>query len=77
MLSLLFAALFFVGGGAMMVFNRSFATTVIRQQNKFWGFHFGDRDIKIARVFAIVGGTVFFVIGFLSLLVQLSELNPN
>jgi hypothetical protein len=54
-------------GCLMMILNKLFARLVIEQQNKFWGFHFGQREIKITEVGSIITGIGFIVVGLLSL----------
>lgn len=51
----------------MLVLNKRFARLVIESQNKFWGFRFGEREIRNTRIIGFIVGTGFLIIGFLSL----------
>lgn len=57
-----------LAGCLMMFLYKSFARIVIGQQNKFWGFHFGEREIKITEVVSIIAGIGFIVFALLSFL---------
>lgn len=57
-----------VVGCLMVIFHKSFARLIIEQQNKFWGFHFGDREVKISGIISIIAGTGMIVLSLLSLL---------
>lgn len=54
-------------GFCLVIFRKSFARHVIKEQNKFGGFHFGERDIKSTEVISIIVGIGFIIIGLLSI----------
>lgn len=56
-----------LAGCSMTIFHKSFARLTIERQNKFWGFHFGQREIKITEVVSVIVGMGFIVLGFLFL----------
>ena len=56
-----------LAGGSLIIFCKFFARLVIKQQNKFWGFHFGNHGIKVAEIVSIIVGIGFIIIGILSL----------
>ncbi len=52
--------------GLFLLKNYSFwAKWTIEQQNRFWGFHFGDREIRFVEMGAILMGLIFIIIGLL------------
>jgi len=59
-------------GLVFLIFNKSVARRHIQTQNKLFGFHFGERERKITRIFSILGGTFFAFIGVLVFLSSLA-----
>jgi hypothetical protein len=55
-------------GLVCVIFNKSVAQWHIQTQNLFFGFHFGERERKISRIFFLIGGTLFTIIGAMVLL---------
>jgi hypothetical protein len=53
-------------GFSFVIFFKFFAQFTIEQQNKSWGFHFGNRAIKLAQITYIIVGIGFIVISILS-----------
>jgi hypothetical protein len=54
-----------VMGVLLVVFRKPFARDAVRQQNAFWGFRFGEREVRISERVAVLVG--ISSIGFWSL----------
>ncbi|MHB1035953.1 MAG: hypothetical protein ACYC35_15175 [Pirellulales bacterium] len=57
-------------GAALFWFRKEYAAHAIRDQNRLWGFHFGERTIRgeailsgLAGICLIIGG-VLLLLGF-------------
>jgi purine-cytosine permease-like protein len=55
-------------GCALLMWRKQFAAAVAREQNRMWGFHFGQREERISLFMAIIVGIGFLTIGILGLL---------
>lgn len=55
-------------GCLMVVFHKPFARFSVKHQNKFWGFHFGDREVKATGIISMIVGIGFIIFGFLAIL---------
>lgn len=53
-------------GCLVIIVRKSFARRIIEDQNRAWGFHFGDRDVKVTGYILIIIGTVAIVFGLLA-----------
>lgn len=56
-----------LAGSFLVLAHRYFARFIVEQQNRFWGFHFGAREVKVAETVSIVVGLGFIAVGLLSL----------
>jgi hypothetical protein len=54
-------------GLALLIWRRRFAAAVVREQNRMWGFHFGQREERISTFMATLVGIGFLTIGVLGL----------
>jgi len=57
-----------VVGVGLILLRRPFSHYALRQQNRVWGFRFGDNARRSAEVFALVVGIGFVTIGILATL---------
>lgn len=57
----------------MVIFQKYFGKFIIVQQNKFWGFHFGDREAKITGTISVIVGIGFIILGLISILKNLGR----
>ncbi len=55
-------------GASLVLLRKRFAQYTIRQQNRVWGFRFGDSATRSAEVVALVVGIGFVAIGILATL---------
>ena len=55
-------------GVLIFVLRKPFARDAIRQQNAFWGFRFGERDVRISEYVLVLVAISFVVMGLLTLL---------
>jgi hypothetical protein len=53
-------------GIALVVFNERFARFAMAEQNRVWGFHFGEREVRITRYIAVLCGLVFVILGVIT-----------
>jgi hypothetical protein len=53
-------------GLGLVIFHKTFAYKSIMSQNKF-GFHFGNREIRGASVYSIIGGLLLMIVGLLTM----------
>ncbi len=53
-------------GFLMVVFHKRFGRLTVEFQNRFWGFHFGDREARASGIIAIIVGAWFIIVGFLA-----------
>ena len=60
-------------GFCVVVFRKPFAREAIRQQNDFFGFRFGEREVRRTEYIAMLGGIssigfgvyiLYFVVGY-------------
>jgi hypothetical protein len=65
--NIIYGLFFLLGGCLMLYFLKPLARLTIETQNKFWGFHFGNREIKNTSFIILVVGIGFLVAGLLSL----------
>jgi hypothetical protein len=56
-----------VGGFLMCIFRKQFAKSAMKNQNRTWGFRFGEEKVKIAEVFAFLAGLGFMIISLLDI----------
>ena len=61
------AVMWFIAGFCLVFFRRPFARSVIRVQNVA-GFRFGEREVRIAEVVAVIVGVFFLVLCVLVLM---------
>ncbi len=54
-------------GCLMVFFRKPFAGRIIREQNRFWGFHFGESELRLSMVISAVVGIGFIVFALLLL----------
>ena len=59
---------FFGAGYYCLAHRKSFARQSIEQQNRLFGFHFNERDRKIAEVIIVIGGLGFITSSVISIL---------
>ncbi len=59
--------LIFLVGCLILVFHKYFTKLIVEQQNKFWGFHFGERTFKITKLGLMMTGAGFIILGLLTL----------
>jgi hypothetical protein len=64
----LFIVTALVLGGTLITFRSSFARLIVREQNRTWGFRFGDRTVKGAELVCVVVGIAAFGFGILAFL---------
>jgi hypothetical protein len=50
----------------ILFYHKAFTRLTIEQQNRFWGLHFGQKEIKITKIGAILAGAICIVLGLLS-----------
>jgi hypothetical protein len=50
-----------------ILFRRFCATKIIEQQNKFWGFNFGESAVAAAKLVCVIVGIALLIVGFLNL----------
>jgi hypothetical protein len=55
-------------GVGLIIFRGRFAQYTIRQQNRVWGFRFGENATRSAEVVALIVGVGFLTIGILAIL---------
>jgi len=55
-------------GCELLLWRNRFAATVVKEQNRMWGFHFGEREERISVIVAIIVGFGFLGVGILGLL---------
>jgi len=55
-------------GATLLWFRKEFADLCIKDQNRVWGFHFGEKATRLAEFVAVVVGAGFVVAGLLCLL---------
>ncbi len=55
-------------GLALLILPKRFAAAVVREQNRMWGFHFGQREERISIFMSILVGGGFLIIGIVGLL---------
>jgi hypothetical protein len=55
-------------GSLLLITHDRYARYVIKYQNKAWGFHFGEREIKASKFVIIFVGFALIVWGVLGLL---------
>jgi hypothetical protein len=55
-------------GCALLIWRKRFAAAVVREQNRMWGFRFGQREERISLFVATLVGIGFLTIGILGLL---------
>jgi|Deesub1362A_J573_1020465.scaffolds.fasta_scaffold11030_2 hypothetical protein len=62
-------SLFFVILGLILtIFSRNFAEQAVKAQNRFWKFHFGEKEVAITQKIAFIVGLAFLAFGVSSLL---------
>ncbi len=54
-------------GLALLIWRKRFTAAVVREQNRMWSFHFGQREERISIFIAVLVGIGFLIIGILSL----------
>lgn len=54
-------------GCAMILWRDRFARKTIEEQNRVWGFRFGEREEKRTKLIVFVVGTGFIIFGLLAL----------
>ncbi len=54
-------------GILIIVFRKFLAKQSMSSQNKFWGFRFGSREVKVSEYVAIIVGSLFVLIGIYDL----------
>ncbi len=52
-------------GCLLIFFRKAYARYVIREQNRIWGFKFGETQVKISEIVAILVGTGFIFWGIM------------
>jgi hypothetical protein len=55
-------------GSGLLIWRKLFAAAVVGEQNRMWGFRFGDREERMSVIAVIIAGSGFLAIGILSLL---------
>ena len=63
--------IFLVGlsiGIYLLVFRKQFARSCIKDQNRLWGFHFGEREVWISEIVAVIVGFGFILFAVLAAL---------
>jgi hypothetical protein len=55
-------------GLGLMIWPRKFASIIIRDQNRFWGFNFGEKEVRGSTIVCFVVGLGFVTLSVLSLL---------
>lgn len=55
-------------GLGLILFRREFARWVLRSQNRFWGFRFGDAELRVTELVTGIVGLGFLVVGAFKLL---------
>jgi hypothetical protein len=58
----------FSGGIFLLWFRKEFASFCIMDQNRLWGFRFGERTTRLTEVVVVVSGLGFVIFGLLALL---------
>ena len=54
-------------GCTVLLWRESLARYTIEEQNRFWGFEFGEREVKRTKIIAVAVGTGFVILGLLFL----------
>lgn len=54
-------------GCGLLFWRKRFAAAVVKEQNRMWGFHFGEREERISVIVAIIVGSGFLTIGIFGL----------
>ena len=49
----------------MLIWRHQFASLVVREQNRMWGFKFGKREENISKYVAAIVGFGFLAVGIL------------
>lgn len=52
-------------GCLIVVLRKFFSNLIIKQQNKFWGFHFGEVTTKTTEFVSLIVGAGFIIMGLL------------
>lgn len=60
-----FSVFFALFGLAFTVFHDPLGRLAIAEQNRFWGFHFGEREIKGTQIGFLITGVCFLGFGIL------------
>jgi hypothetical protein len=55
-------------GVVLLFFNRRFMAVYVEFQNKLWGYHFSDEQIKDGRFVCVIVGAGFLLVGISALL---------
>ncbi len=67
MINKIWSLIILIFGICIIIYRKTFAANLIMSQNKYWGFHFGNREEKGTIIFAFLAGVIFAVVGILSL----------
>ena len=51
----------------MIIYNRGFSLITINSQNRFWGYTFGEREVKVGRVVYVIVGIAAIVVGIVGI----------
>ena len=54
-----------LAGCVLIIWRRWFGALVVRNQNRMWGFRFGEREERISAFVATVVGLGFLAVGIL------------
>jgi hypothetical protein len=55
-------------GCLLLLFHKASARRAMQDQNRLWGFHFGEREVRISQVISIIVGAGFAILGLLAIL---------
>lgn len=56
-----------IAGSLAIIFRSWLAHNMIEMQNRVWGFHFGEREIKAGKILLPIWGVCAVDVGLLSL----------
>lgn len=62
------AALSLMAGMALLVYRKEFARNVVRDQNRLWGFRFGEREARRSEPIVVLVAVGFLGFGVAALL---------
>lgn len=54
-------------GIGLLVFHKRVARTIVREQNRFWGFNFGAKETRISECVVVICGIAAIVMAALQL----------